>query len=295
MRVCSSFINRLGRRSRNYFSFRRPTLPRGSGSVIITPSLRREIRSWSRCLSFTTPTTTSQLTRLLLRPLSTNQQRRSQCGMSDSNTFFSQLLQRNAAWADRVGTANPDLFPRNAKGQSPQILWIGCSDSRAGDGCLDLLPGEVFVHRNIANLLPYNDLSSLSVVQFAVDVLKVKHIVICGHYDCGGVIASLGSKRLGLLDNWLRNLRDVRAKHKAELDQITDFHDKVNRFVELNVIHQVHNLKKMVPVLDALNEGRIQVHGVVYDVATGRLKSLDVPDDPNAQDYIVFDSHHTLE
>ncbi|KAK9369430.1 carbonic anhydrase [Lipomyces kononenkoae] len=291
MPVCcscsSSFIRNL--RALNYYfsSCRRPVaLPGRSCSAGITQISIKP--SWSRCRLFTT---TAQLDPLF----SPANQQRSLSGMSVSNNFFSELLQRNAAWADRIRTANPDLFPRNAKGQSPQVLWIGCSDSRAGDGCLDLLPGEVFVHRNIANLLPYNDLSSLSVVQFAVDVLKVKHIVICGHYDCGGVIACLGSKRLGLLDNWLRNLRDVRAKHKAELDTISDFHAKVNRFVELNVIHQVHNLKKLVPVVDALNEGRIQVHGVVYDVATGRLNPLDVPEDPSAQDYLVFDSQQSLE
>ncbi|KAJ8097563.1 carbonic anhydrase [Lipomyces tetrasporus] len=215
--------------------------------------------------------------------------------MSLSSDFIGELLQRNHAWADRTDKTNPDLFARNAKGQSPQILWIGCSDSRAGEGCLDLLPGDVFVHRNIANLLPYNDLSSLSVVQFAVDVLKVKHIVICGHYECGGAIASLGSKRLGLLDNWLRNLRDVRAKHKDELEMIPDFHERLNRFIELNVIHQVHNVKKLVPVIDAIAEGRLQVHGLVYDVANGRLKPIDVPDDPHVEHYHLAEDDGDLE
>ncbi|KAK9320051.1 carbonic anhydrase [Lipomyces orientalis] len=215
--------------------------------------------------------------------------------MSASTDFIGELLKRNAAWADRTDKANPDLFARNASGQSPQILWIGCSDSRAGEGCLDLLPGDVFVHRNIANLLPYNDLSSLSVVQFAVDVLKVKHIVICGHYECGGAIACLGSKRLGLLDNWLRNLRDVRAKHRAELDMIPDFHERLNRFIELNVIYQVHNVKKLVPVMDAIAEGRLQVHGLVYDVASGRLKPIDVPDDPNVEHYHLAENDGDLE
>ncbi|KAK9484163.1 carbonic anhydrase [Lipomyces starkeyi] len=297
MCACSSFISSLTRLSHYYLSPRHSPLP-GSCTVDITrSSLKiltslRERPSRSRFRCFTT-----QLPRHPNRHTSTRLffQQRSFCSMSSSSDFVGELLQRNSAWAERIGTANPDLFPRNANGQSPQILWIGCSDSRAGDGCLDLLPGDVFVHRNIANLLPYNDLSSLSVVQFAVEVLKVKHIVVCGHYSCGGVIACLSSKRLGLLDNWLRNLRDVRAKNKAELDKISDFHEKVNRFVELNVIHQVHNVKKLSPVVDATREGRLQIHGLVYDVASGRLKPLDIPEDPNADDYLVFEQDQSLE
>ncbi|KAK9479188.1 carbonic anhydrase [Lipomyces japonicus] len=220
----------------------------------------------------------------------------SQPSPSAPNSFLAPLLQANAAWAARQEQAHPGLFARNGAGQSPQILWIGCSDSRAGDQCLDLPPGEVFVHRNIANLLPNNDVASLSVVQFAVDVLKVKHIVVCGHYDCGGAHACFGNKQLGgLLDTWLRNLRDIKVRHGNELDQIPDQVAKVNRLVELNVATQVHNLTRLPVVADAIARNQLDVTGVVYDVASGKLAQVDVPEDSAGHDYRLVSSATALE
>ncbi|KAK9459099.1 carbonic anhydrase [Lipomyces oligophaga] len=209
--------------------------------------------------------------------------------------MIQDLLASNQAWAQRTATLNPALFARNAKGQNPHVLWIGCSDSRVGESCLDLLPGSVFVHRNIANLMPYGDLSSLSVVQFAVDVLKVKHIVVCGHYDCGGAAAALGNKSLGILDHWLKHLRDVRAKHKDELGAIADPKARLNRLVELNVITQVHHVCRMAPVAAAMKQGRLVVSGLIYDVSSGRIKPMEIPADTSEEDYDLYDAESEFE
>jgi len=196
------------------------------------------------------------------------------------------LLDRNRTWAQRLSALRPALFPALGNGQQPQILWIGCSDSRVPEtSILDLLPGEIFVHRNIANVLPSDDLSSLSVIQYAVEVLQVKHIIVCGHYGCGGVMAALGSKKLGLIDNWLRYIRDVRAKHREELNAISEPQKRCNRLVELNVIAQVHHVKRLANVQEAIEERGVQVHGFVYDVGTGYAEILDVPKDPDAEAY----------
>ncbi|KAG5359798.1 Carbonic anhydrase [Yarrowia sp. C11] len=208
-------------------------------------------------------------------------------GATDS---LATLLERNEKWANRVSSVRPSLFPTNAQGQAPKILWIGCSDSRAGEGCLDLLPGEVFVHRNIANLLPDSDFSSLSVIQFAVQVLKVRHIIVCGHYDCGGVWSSLTSKKLGIIDHWLRPIRDTKVRHKALLDAIEDPKDKCARLVELNVCAQVNNLKRNTVIIEAQGERDLQIHGVVYDPGSGLLKEISVPEDEYAEDYFVCSS-----
>lgn len=196
------------------------------------------------------------------------------------------LLNRNRVWAEQLSALKPGLFPALADSQSPQILWIGCSDSRVPEtSLLDLLPGEVFVHRNIANVLPYGDLSSLSVIQYAVEHLKVKHIIVCGHHGCGGVMAALQDKKLGLLDSWISNIRDVRAKHKAELDAIDDIQKRWNRLVELNVIAQVHHLKRMEIVQEAVEERGVQVYGLVYGVGTGHAELLEIPRDPDAESH----------
>lgn len=196
------------------------------------------------------------------------------------------LLDRNRTWAQRLSALRPALFPALGNGQQPQILWIGCSDSRVPEtSVLDLLPGEVFVHRNIANVLPSDDLSSLSVIQYAVEVLQVKHIIVCGHYGCGGVMAALGNKKLGLIDNWLRYIRDVRAKHREELNAISEPQKRCNRLVELNVIAQVHHVLRLANVQEAIEERGVQVHGLVYDVGTGYAEILDVPSDPDAEAY----------
>ncbi|KAI5801702.1 carbonic anhydrase [Peziza echinospora] len=201
------------------------------------------------------------------------------------------LLQRNRSWAQRVTAIRPYLFPSLANSQNPQILWIGCSDSRVPEtSVMDLLPGEVFVHRNIAGLLPANDLSSLSVIQYAVEVLEVKHIIVCGHYGCGGVMAAMQTKKLGLIDNWLKHIRDVRARNAAQLAAISDPEKKTNRLVELNVIAQVHNVKRHSNVIDAMLKRGLQVHGFVYDVSTGHMNLMEVPKDPDAEVYGVPDN-----
>lgn len=209
-------------------------------------------------------------------------------GASDT---IETLMKRNSEWAKRMATQNPTLFPTNAQGQSPQILWIGCSDSRAGDACLDLLPGETFVHRNIANVVSYGDLSSSSVVQFAVNVLKVKHIIVCGHYDCGGIWTSLTTKKLGgPMDSWLRHLKDIKARNSSHLNKITDMKEKCDKLVELNVVAQVHNLQRNDDVLKAMQTSGLEVHGMVYDVATGLLKQLDIPEDQERDEYYIEDA-----
>ncbi|KAL7271673.1 hypothetical protein RUND412_005549 [Rhizina undulata] len=193
---------------------------------------------------------------------------------------ISTLLTRNKHWAQRLSALRPALFPALGSGQSPQVLWIGCSDSRVPEtSILDLLPGEVFVHRNIANVLPYNDLSSLSVIQYAVEMLQVKHIIVCGHYGCGGVNAALKNTKLGLIDNWLKNIRDVRAAHKDELNAITNPEKRAARLVELNVIAQVHSVKRNDNVLEAIRNRGLEVHGLVYDVGSGMCELLEIPKD----------------
>jgi len=208
------------------------------------------------------------------------------CHFTPSSNIHT-LLDRNKDWAERLDRSFPDLFPAIAGEQHPEILWLGCSDSRVPEtNLLDLLPGEVFVHRNIANVLPYGDLSSLSVIQYAVEHLKVHHIIVCGHYNCGGVKAALGDKTgLGFVDSWLKYVREVRAKHKAELDAIPDFTKRSNRLVELNVIAQVQNLKRLSNVEEAIKTRGVQVHGFVFDVGSGNLRLLNIPPD---EDAVIF-------
>lgn len=188
------------------------------------------------------------------------------------------LFENNRAWAEAVKQEDAEFFSRLAKQQSPEYLWIGCSDSRvAANQLLDLRPGEVFVHRNIANLVLHSDLNCLSVIQFAVEVLKVKHVIVCGHYGCGGVIASLKDDRLGLIDNWLQNIKDVQRFHAAELDQIDDVVEKQNRLCELNVREQVLNLCQTSTVQRAWSDGQeLSVHGLVYSIEDGILHDLGV-------------------
>jgi len=201
------------------------------------------------------------------------------------STDIHTLLDRNREWAQRLRDRYPDLFPSIEGKQRPQILWLGCSDSRVPEtNLLDLLPGEVFVHRNIANVLPYGDISSLSVIQFAVEHLKVQHIIVCGHYFCGGVAAALEDNQLGLgfVDSWLSHVRDVRAKHIAELNAIPDIQQRRNRLVELNVITQVQRLKRLSNVQEAIKDRGVEVHGLVYHVGSGHAHLLDVPRDEDA-------------
>lgn len=202
------------------------------------------------------------------------------------HAFFSDdcsvedLLARNKTWAETVATETPGFFPSLTHSQSPKILWIGCSDSRVPETTvMDLMPGEVFVHRNIANVIANGDMSMLSVVQFAVEVLQVRHVIICGHYGCGGVNAALTSKKLGLIDNWLRYVRDVRANNAEELAAIEDEADRAARLVELNVLAQVKQIERITYVMEAQEQRGMQVHAMVYDVASGRLKNLQKAED----------------
>lgn len=198
------------------------------------------------------------------------------------------LLVRNRQWAKNLDTKNPGLLASNARGQAPSILWIGCADSRISEQALDLLPGEVFVHRNVANLVPNCDSSSQSIIQLALETVGCQHIVVCGHTGCKGVQSVLENQRLGgSLEAWLRNLRDVKAKHSHVIDNISDPQLKEAALVELNVIEQVYNVRTNDIVQDHIRKRGVEVHGLVYDVATGLLKILEVPEDPDYKHYEV--------
>lgn len=173
---------------------------------------------------------------------------------------------------------DPDFFTRLQYQQAPQYLWIGCSDSRVpANEIVDLAPGELFVHRNVANVVVHADLNCLSTVQFAVDVLKVRHIMVVGHYGCGGVLAALRDDRVGLSDNWLRHVQDVRWKHQAELDAIVDERERHARLCELNVMEQAANVAKTTVVRDAWARGQeVAVHGWIYGLGDGLLRDLGV-------------------
>lgn len=190
---------------------------------------------------------------------------------------LSHLFDRNRAWAQRMRATAPDFFARLAKQQSPQYLWIGCSDSRVpANEIVDLLPGELFVHRNIANVVVHTDLNCLSVLQFAVDVLKVRHVIVCGHYGCSGVRAALRQDRIGLADNWLRHVQDVRDKHAARLAALPDEAARADCLCELNVIEQLANVCQTSIVRDAWQAGQsLSVHGWIYDLHDGLLRDLD--------------------
>jgi len=188
------------------------------------------------------------------------------------------LKANNRAWADRMVAQDPEFFKRLERQQGPQYLWIGCSDSRVpANEIVDLAPGELFVHRNVANLAPPQDANYLSVLQFAVDVIKVRHIIVVGHYGCGGIAAAVDGKRRGLIDHWLHPIREVADEHREELAAITDTHKRHDRLCELNVMRQVHNVSSDVFVLDAWARGQpLSVHGWVYSLATGLVNDLNV-------------------
>ena len=190
--------------------------------------------------------------------------------------LYHQIFENNRKWAQEKKATKADFFEHLAKGQSPEILYIGCSDSRVtAEEMTGIEAGEMFVHRNIANLVPNNDNSSASVVEFAVAHLKVKRIVVCGHYFCGGVKAAMQTKDLGILNPWLRNIRDVYRLHKVELNAIPDENDRYNRLIELNVQEQCVNVMKMATWQKSyLTTGGPIVHGWVFDIRTGELKDL---------------------
>ncbi|MCL1144590.1 carbonate dehydratase [Shewanella marinintestina] len=187
------------------------------------------------------------------------------------------LFDNNRRWAGRILEEDPKFFEQLAKQQNPEYLWIGCSDSRVpSNQIIDLMPGEVFVHRNIANMVIHTDLNCLSVLQYAVEVLKVKHIMVVGHYGCGGIKASMGTDRLGLIDNWLGHIRDIYRLHKRDLESM-DEDERFDRLCELNVMEQVANVTSTTIVQDAWARGQeVAVHGWIYSVENGLLSDLDV-------------------
>ena len=192
--------------------------------------------------------------------------------------MLEHLKAKNRAWAERKIAADPGFFERLVGQQAPEYLWIGCSDSRVpANEIVDLDPGELFVHRNVANLAPPQDANYLSVLQFAVDVIKVKHIMVVGHYGCGGVAAAVDGKRRGMVDHWLHPIRDVHRAHRCELEALADNGARLDRLCELNVIQQVRNVGSDVFVQDAWTRGQtLSVHGWVYSVANGLVKDMDV-------------------
>ncbi len=192
--------------------------------------------------------------------------------------FYQKLLENNKKWVAESLEKDPLFFERLANGQQPPLLWIGCSDSRVpANEIIGAMPGEVFVHRNIANMVIHTDMSMLSVLDYAVNVLKVKHIIVCGHYGCGGVKAALGNQPIGLIDNWIRHIKDVYRFHSTELNAIVDEEAKFRRFVEVNVQEQVLDLAKTSILQSAWNDKQpLEIHGWVYDVKDGIVKDLGV-------------------
>jgi carbonic anhydrase len=188
------------------------------------------------------------------------------------------LFENNRQWADKITAENPTFFKSLSEQQSPKYLWIGCSDSRVpANELLGMLPGEVFVHRNIANQVVHSDLNCLSVIQFAVDILKVKDIIVCGHYGCGGIHAAYHDESHGLIDNWLRHIQDVYRFNQAKLNNVTSEAERIDLLCELNVIEQVANISNTTILRSAwLAEQNVTVHGVVYNLRDGILKDLDV-------------------
>ncbi|HEV7892539.1 MAG TPA: carbonate dehydratase [Pyrinomonadaceae bacterium] len=189
-----------------------------------------------------------------------------------------ELLEKNRAWSEGIKAHDPDFFNSLANQQSPRYLWIGCSDSRVPANQLTgLRPGEMFVHRNVANVVVHTDFNCLSVLQFAVDYLKVEHVIVCGHYGCGGVEAAMKNSRLGLIDNWLRHVQDVMHAHEARLSPIEDESARLDRLCELNVIEQVLNVSRTTIVQEAWGRGQeLSVHGVIYGVGDGLLRDLQI-------------------
>jgi len=191
---------------------------------------------------------------------------------------YLRLLENNKNWVKEQLNLDPTYFEKLSKGQSPEYLWIGCSDSRVpANQITGTEPGEVFVHRNIANMVVHSDMNMLSVLSYAVDVLKVKHIIVCGHYGCGGVIAAMKNQQFGLIDNWLRHIKDVYRYHHVELDAIEDENERARKFVELNVQEQVHDLGKTSIVQNAWRRNQpLHIHGWVYDIHDGLINDLKV-------------------
>lgn len=201
------------------------------------------------------------------------------------DAFYKKLKENNKKWVESQLSEDPDYFKKLAEGQQPPVLWIGCADSRVpANQIIGAQPGEVFVHRNIANMVVHSDMNMLSVLDYAVNALKVKHVIVCGHYGCGGVAAAMGNESIGLIDNWLRHIKDVYRLHKDELDAIEDEKERQDRYVELNVKEQVYDLSKTSIVQNAWQKGQgLQLHGWVYGVGSGIIKDLEVTVENNSQ------------
>jgi carbonic anhydrase len=193
-------------------------------------------------------------------------------------TFYQKLLDNNKKWVESKLNQDPDFFNKLSAGQKPPVLWIGCADSRVpANEIIGAGPGEVFVHRNIANLVVHSDMNMLSVLDYAVNVLEVKHVIVCGHYGCGGVQTAMTNKHVGLIDNWIRHIKDVYRFHQDELNTIEDEKKRFDSFVEFNVVEQVLNLAKTSIVQSAWERGQnIHVHGWVYDIKDGLIKDLEI-------------------
>jgi carbonic anhydrase len=195
-----------------------------------------------------------------------------------SNDFYKKILDNNKKWVEDSLALDPDYFQNLAEKQTPPLLWIGCSDSRVpANEIVGAKPGEVFVHRNIANMVIHSDMNMLSVLDYAVNVLKVKHIIVCGHYGCGGVQAAMNNQSIGIIDNWIRHIKDIYRLHKTYLDGIEDETERFNAFVEVNVKEQVFDLAKTSIVQSAWNSGQeLTLHGWAYGLNSGFVTDLDV-------------------
>ncbi len=188
---------------------------------------------------------------------------------------YAKLLENNKKWAAKIIAKDKTFFKKLADGQNPEYFWIGCSDSRvSANEVTGTMPGEIFVHRNIANIVIQTDMNLLSVLYFAVDILKVKHIIVCGHYGCGGVSAAMQNKDFGFVNNWLRSIKAVYSNHQGELEMIANIRKREDRLVELNVMEQVNNLAKTRIVQRAWKDSTLQIHGWVYDCKKGLIKDL---------------------
>lgn len=187
------------------------------------------------------------------------------------------LFENNRKWASQISQIDPSFFSKLVQQQNPEFLWIGCSDSRVpANEIIGLLPGELFVHRNVANLVIHSDMNCLSVLQYAVEILKIKHIIVCGHYGCGGVRAATESQPHGLIDNWLRHIRDIYQRRSAELSRFPTVQERINRLCELNVIEQVKNVGNTTIVQEAWQRGqKVTIHGWIYAISDGLLKDMD--------------------
>lgn len=192
--------------------------------------------------------------------------------------ILKDLFEKNKKWASKIKETDPDYFEKLSEQQTPEYLWIGCSDSRVpANEIVDILPGEMFVHRNIANLVIHTDINCLSVIQYAVEVLKVKHIIVCGHYGCGGIEAAMDNCEHGLIDNWLRNIKDVYRYHQDKMDSLSDEKERFDLLCELNVVEQVSNICHTTIVQNAWKSGQeLAIHGWIYRIKDGILKDLDV-------------------